>query len=207
MIYRKVIALSALIALAFASCDSYDPFEPGQAFEVTPLFFDMEFGQTQELTATLDGQPVQVTWASSDPTVVTVNQTGPSTAVVTPVGPGTAAVTASLTSEPSRLRSASITVLPSFTILRLPDLALDAGFEFYEIEVPAGISQLDVSISGGTGDADLYVFGPGGEVCVPFLDGNEELCTFENPTSGTWEIYIEVFVPYSGVTLWAQGYP
>jgi len=205
---RTVISFSgALLALTLASCNDHTPFEPGTPFEITPLFFEMEFGQTQELTATLGGDPVPVTWTSSDPTVAEVTSTGPSTAVVTPVSPGPVAITAALTSDPTRLRSASVTVLPSFTILRVEDLAVESGFVFYEIDVPDGIANLTVSISGGTGDADLFVFGPGGEECVPFLAGNDEVCEFDDPTGGTWEIFIDAFEPFTGVTLVAAGIP
>ncbi len=208
MIYRKVIALSALLAFAFAGCDSYDPFEPGQAFEVTPLFFDMEFGETQVLTATLDGQPAQVSWASSDPAIVSVNQTGPSTAEVTPIAPGTAAVTATLASDPSRLRSASITVLPSFTMLRITGLASSAprfSTDEYQIDVPEGLINFTVTINGGTGDVDLIVISPSGAFCAPFLAGNNETCSFDDPEPGTWDIILELWDPYTGVTLEARG--
>jgi vibriolysin len=206
MIRRKVFSLAtALLALTLASCDSYNPFEPGSAFEVTPLFFDMEFGQTQTVTATLDGQPVQVTWASSDPAIFSVNQTGPSTAVVTPLAPGSAALTATLASDPSQLRSASITVLPTFTIFRVTDLARATGFFFWEIEIPEGLKEAIFRIRGGTGDADIYVFGPDGEECVPWLAGNNETCTFPNPTPGTWEVYLDAFDPFTGVTFEVLG--
>ena len=206
MIPRKVFSLATgLLALTLVSCEGYDPFEPGSAFEVTPLFFDMEFGQTQEVTATLDGQAVPVTWASNDPTIFSVTQTGPSTALVTPLAPGSAALTASLVSDPSRLRSASITVLPTFTILRETGLARASGFDFWEIEIAAGLKEVIFQIRGGTGDADIYVFGPDGEECVPWLAGNNETCPFPNPTPGTWEVYIDAFSPYTGLTFEVLG--
>ena len=80
------------------------------------------------------------------------------------------------------------------------------------IEVPAGAGQLQVSISGGSGDADLYVrYGSQPSTsrydCRPYLNGNNETCTFNNPPQGTWHIGIRAYRSFSGVTLdayWSQ---
>ena len=78
------------------------------------------------------------------------------------------------------------------------------------LEVPAGQSELTVQISGGSGDADLYVrrgANPTTTVydCRPYLDGNNEVCTFENPQEGTWFIRLRGFRNYSGVRLQAAS--
>lgn len=76
----------------------------------------------------------------------------------------------------------------------------------YTVDVPANSSNLTVSIAGGTGDADLYVrFNSQPSTrrfdCRPFLAGNNESCSFNNPSAGTWHIGIRGFTAYSGVTL------
>ncbi|WDE03497.1 S8 family serine peptidase [Thalassomonas viridans] len=77
------------------------------------------------------------------------------------------------------------------------------------IEVPAGISTMTIKISGGSGDADLYVkegSAPssgwfGSYDCRPYLNGNEETCTFSNPGQGDWHIGVRAYSTFSGVTL------
>ena len=78
----------------------------------------------------------------------------------------------------------------------------------YTMSVPAGASNLVFQISGGTGDADLYVrFGspPGTAAgtydCRPYLNGNNETCTFAAPQAGTWYVTLRAFSTFSGVTL------
>jgi serine protease len=74
--------------------------------------------------------------------------------------------------------------------------------------VPAGASNLVFQSSGGTGDADMYVrFGsaPGTTAgtydCRPYLNGNNETCTFASPSSGTWYVMVRAYSTFSGVTL------
>ncbi len=74
------------------------------------------------------------------------------------------------------------------------------------LEVPAGASQVQFSISGGSGDADLYIrYGSQPTTssynCRPYLNGNNETCTFSNPPEGTWHIGIRAYRSFSGVTL------
>ncbi|TRW48051.1 S8 family serine peptidase [Aliidiomarina halalkaliphila] len=76
---------------------------------------------------------------------------------------------------------------------------------FY-MEVPAGMTQLEVRISGGTGDADLYVrFGSQPTLndwdCRPYRWGNDEVCTFQNPSAGNWYFGVHAYEAYSGVRL------
>ena len=74
------------------------------------------------------------------------------------------------------------------------------------VDIPSGTTNLTVSINGGTGDADLYVrFGSRPSTrrfdCRPYLSGNNETCTFNNPVPGTWHIGIRGYTSYSGLTL------
>lgn len=77
----------------------------------------------------------------------------------------------------------------------------------FTIDVPAGASQLLVTTRGGAGDADLSVYGPDEFgvylVCGSDDVGNDETCTISSPNEGTWEIEIEAFEAYSGLTLTA----
>ena len=77
---------------------------------------------------------------------------------------------------------------------------------FYTLDVPAGASDLVFQMSGGTGDADLYVrFGSPPTTstydCRPYLNGNNETCTFASPSTGTYHVMLQGFSAYSGVTL------
>ena len=78
----------------------------------------------------------------------------------------------------------------------------------YTMTVPAGATNLVFQISGGTGDADMYVrYGsaPGTTAgtydCRPYLNGNNETCTFANPTAGTWYVTLRAYSSFTGVTL------
>ncbi len=92
----------------------------------------------------------------------------------------------------------------------LNNLSGSQGSEtFYTVVVPAGASNLSVSISGGSGDADLYVrFGSQPTQttydCRPFLNGNNETCTFASPQAGTYHIMLRGWSNYSGVSLVAS---
>ena len=71
--------------------------------------------------------------------------------------------------------------------------------------IPAGVSSVTFQISGGSGDADLYVrYGSQPTTssynCRPYLNGNNEVCTFNNPQAGTWHIGIRAYSAFSGVT-------
>jgi serine protease len=80
----------------------------------------------------------------------------------------------------------------------------------YELDVPAGQSSVNVSISGGSGDADVYVrFGANPTTstydCRPWLSGNNETCTINNPQQGTYFIRIRGYSAFSGVSLNASS--
>ncbi len=72
----------------------------------------------------------------------------------------------------------------------------------YYLDVPAGTSQLKVEISGGSGDADLWVFNKNHKFeCSPWLNGNNETCTFKNPVAGKWHVELYGYKAFSGVSL------
>ena len=93
------------------------------------------------------------------------------------------------------------------------DLAGGIGSEkFYKIEVPAGQTKLEVAMSGGTGDADLYVrIGDKPTTHLwdyrPFVLGNKETVTIDDPKAGTYYIMIRGYRAYTGVTLKATYGP
>ncbi|MDP4535462.1 S8 family serine peptidase [Alkalimonas collagenimarina] len=114
-----------------------------------------------------------------------------------------------------------VSLVGSFTAADIPDDPdePDAGgyvvndisiarrnWDYYSVDVPAGASSLVVEISGGRGDADLHV--RHGAVptatqydCKPSTNGNNEVCTFSNPTEGTWHIGLHAFRAVSNLTL------
>jgi len=78
----------------------------------------------------------------------------------------------------------------------------------YTIAVPAARSTLTVKIAGGSGDADLYVrFGSAPTdatyACRPYLSGNNETCTINAPSTGTYYIRVKAYSTFSGVALTA----
>ncbi len=79
----------------------------------------------------------------------------------------------------------------------------------YELTVPANASNLDISISGGSGDADLYVRAGNRPTsssydCRPYLTGNNESCSFSEPSATTYFIDIRAYSTFSGTTLTAN---
>ena len=98
------------------------------------------------------------------------------------------------------------TVLCSGTAVALPSKATGGVSSNYTLVVPAGKTSAVISISGGTGDADLYVkLGSAPTTtsysCRPYLTGNNETCTFNAPTAGTYYINVRAYAAYSGVSL------
>ena len=86
-------------------------------------------------------------------------------------------------------------------------LSGQAGSEvFFTLEVPAGATDLVFQMSGGSGDADLYVRRGSPPTtsaydCRPYLNGNNETCTFASPQGGIWHVMIRGYTSYSNVTL------
>ncbi len=89
-------------------------------------------------------------------------------------------------------------------------LGASSGSELnYTVTVPSGVSSLTVTISGGSGDADLYVRQGSAPTdstygCRPYLNGNNETCTFNAPTAGTYYVRLKAYSTFSGVTLTAN---
>ncbi|MBV7262491.1 M20/M25/M40 family metallo-hydrolase [Photobacterium sp. WH24] len=78
----------------------------------------------------------------------------------------------------------------------------------YSFELPAQ-KTLQISTSGGSGDVDLYVsFGSEASKqnwdCRPYRNGNNEVCTFDGATPGTYSIMLDGYRQFSGVTLKAS---
>lgn len=74
------------------------------------------------------------------------------------------------------------------------------------IDVPANTSKLEVVQSGGSGDADLYVK-LGAEPtaqsynCRPYIGGNAETCTINNPAAGRWHVGNFGYANFSNLTV------
>ncbi|WP_337879636.1 S8 family peptidase [Rheinheimera sp.] len=86
------------------------------------------------------------------------------------------------------------------------------AWKHYTLAVPAGMSNLTVTISGGTGDADLYVRQGAQPTtstydCRPYLTGNNETCSFTNPSAATYYISLRGYTAASGITLTASYQP
>ncbi len=76
----------------------------------------------------------------------------------------------------------------------------------YTLTVPAGQSVATFTISGNSGDADLYVRRGSAPTtssydCRPYLTGDNETCTFNSPTAGTYYVSVRAYATFSGVTL------
>ncbi len=81
--------------------------------------------------------------------------------------------------------------------------------QFFTIEVPSNVSELVVQMSGGSGDADLYVRRGAPPTtsnwdCRPYLNGNNETCTFNDPQAGTWHVMVRGYTAFSNVSLVAN---
>ncbi|NVJ68076.1 MAG: pre-peptidase C-terminal domain-containing protein, partial [Gammaproteobacteria bacterium] len=76
----------------------------------------------------------------------------------------------------------------------------------FEMQLPAGASDLSFNMSGGSGDADLYVrFGAAPTTssydCRPYSSGNNESCDFASPQEGTYYVMVRGYSSFSGVDL------
>jgi serine protease len=97
--------------------------------------------------------------------------------------------------------------------VNLPSASTGNVTSNYTVTIPSGTTKLTVTIAGGTGDADLYVRAGSAPTtssysCRPYLNGNNETCTFNNPTAGTvYYINVRAYSSYSGVNLKAVTNP
>ncbi|HNS20344.1 MAG TPA: pre-peptidase C-terminal domain-containing protein [Sedimentisphaerales bacterium] len=106
--------------------------------------------------------------------------------------------------------SAAMTITTLTNSVPVTGLSGAASAELYfSIVVPASQTKLEISISGGTGDADLYI--KQGALPTtssydyrPYLSGNNESVTINNPAAATWYIMVRGFNAFSGVTLLAS---
>ena len=220
MIPRTVIIRlfsGTLLAALVLGCggDNEHPTDTGPFFKVTPLYSGLIVGSTAQLTAELGADVVPVTWSSNDTEVITVSASG----LVTAISAGRAAATAALVSDPTKLSSASFTVVSPPTLVSgtpLTDLASSGergSGVLYRIFVPTGKTSLTVTLRGGTGDADIYVQrqtppdNSGDGDCFSFNGGNNEDCVIANPAAGTWYILIDLWDPYAGADLTATVTP
>jgi len=78
--------------------------------------------------------------------------------------------------------------------------------KFYSLEVPVGATNLTFTITGGSGDADMYVKSgskPSRSTfdCRPYINGNNEVCTFATPTAGSYFVMLRGYSDYSGLSL------
>ena len=84
-----------------------------------------------------------------------------------------------------------------------------AGSEkYFKIDVPAG-QHLSFRLSGGSGDADMYVrFGSRPTrpriYCRPYLNGNNETCTINTTSAGTYYVMLHAYTAYSNTSLVAS---
>jgi len=95
------------------------------------------------------------------------------------------------------------------TLLSKTNLSGASGsFQHFAITVPSGKSTLTVKQFNGSPDADLYVRSGSQPTtttytCRPYLSGNTETCTINNPVAGTWYVSVRGYTAYSGVSLTA----
>jgi serine protease len=80
------------------------------------------------------------------------------------------------------------------------------AWQHYTIDIPAGMADLTVTMSGGSGDGDLYVRRGSQPTlssydCRPYVGGNNETCSFNNPTADTWHISVYGYTAASGITI------
>lgn len=97
--------------------------------------------------------------------------------------------------------------------VNLPTVSSGSWSSTYTVSIPSGTTKLVVATSGGTGDGDLYVRKGAAPTttsytCRPYLSGNNETCTINNPTAGsTYYIAVRAYSTFSGVNLKATRTP
>jgi hypothetical protein len=204
-----------LLLVAAAGCidNKYKSTEPTNVFAVDPAYVGVDEGVPQQFTATLDGDPVAATWESSDITLATVNSTG----LVTTIAPGFVAITATETANPTKKKSASLTIFQLFGTGLTSGVGVTVGGTtgqqfLFRIYVPPGKTNLDFTLSGGTGDMDIFVQQSNppdnsGSGLHSWNSGNGENVAVANPGTGTWYCLVDVYAAGSGATLVATLTP
>ena len=90
------------------------------------------------------------------------------------------------------------------------DLAgADGSFQYWQMVVPAGSTDVEIETYGGSGDVDLYVKKDGDVSrtsydCRPYEWGNDESCSFTG--GGTYSIMLYGYDSFAGVTLDGRYY-
>jgi len=92
-----------------------------------------------------------------------------------------------------------VTVLANGRAITIAGATDTTGFA--TIVVPPGTPVLQVKLRGGTGDADLNVINPAGVYSASFQDGDTETLSYANPPPGEWQVEVDGFDAYSGVSL------
>jgi pre-peptidase len=171
-------------------------------------------GSSQSIALSVSGLPSGVT-GSFSPATVTAG--GSSTLTLVVASTATAATTTftvtGVSGTVQHSASASVTVTTGGGIAVLNDGVPVSNIsgaigsqQFWVMDVPAGKDSVVFSISGGSGDADLYVRRGAQPTtslfdCRPFINGNNETCTFNAPAAGQYYVMIRGFAAFSGVTL------
>lgn len=164
------------------------------------------------ISSTTTGASIYYTTDGSTPTTSSQLYSGPlslnSTTTVKALATRTGYANSAVVSAIYTLNTTSVTDLVDGVAKAVPTST--AGSQrFYKINVPSGMAKLDIKIYGGTGDCDLYVRqGSMPTTSVydyrPFLTGNTESITVNNPAPGDWFIMLYGYSSYSGLTVMAD---
>ena len=171
-------------------------------------------GSTQSIALSVSGLPAGITGTLSP---ATVTAGGSSTLTLAVASTATASTTtftvtgASGTVQHTANGSVTITTVGGISVLNdgvpVSNISGASGSQqFWVMDVPAGKDTAVFTISGGSGDADLYVRRGAQPTtslfdCRPFLNGNNETCTFSAPAAGQYYVMIRGFSAFSGVIL------
>ncbi len=169
----------------------------------------------QTLTLSASGLPAGAT-ASFEPASLTTGSISTLTIATTPeTESGIYAITVAAVGATVRTATYTLTVVAPPAVLTNGVPVTAAGTvgseQFWALDVPAGQASLTFTTSGGSGDADLYVRRGSRPTlaafdCRPYLNGNTETCTFNNPAAGTWYVMLRGYAGYGGITLVGNYY-
>ena len=76
----------------------------------------------------------------------------------------------------------------------------------YTMTVPSGATNVTFTTSGGSGDLDMYVKAGSAPTtssydCRPYQNGNNETCSIDNPTAGTYYVMLRGYSAYTNASL------